>query len=139
MLLWGTIILMVVFAVLFYINENIRELIGNVIYGVGFILIVTILIIELVVLGLLYINGNAERVKLKQRYNSLTYKVKAEQIRDEFGIVNKSFVDEVQEWNEEISYYKTMSHDFFVGVFIPDIYDDFETINLEDIQYREEE
>ena len=75
---------------------------------------------------------------LEQRYDALTYKSQTESIRDEFGIVNKDYIDEVQEWNEDIASNQRMQRDFWLGIFIPNIYDDFELIDLDSIQYREE-
>ncbi len=78
------------------------------------------------------------RAKNEQRYNALIYKAQTESIRDEFGIVNKEYIDEVQSWNEDVAKYQTYSNSFWIGIFYPDrAYDGFETINLEDIKMRE--
>ena len=38
----------------------------------------------------------------------------------------KEIVDEIQNWNEDIVYRREMQDNFWVGVFYPDIYYDFE-------------
>ncbi len=84
------------------------------------------------------VSADGLRVKNEQRYEALIYKAQAESIRDEFGIVNKEYIDEVQSWNEDVAKYQAYSNSFWIGIFYPDrAYDGFETINLEDIKMRE--
>jgi len=84
------------------------------------------------------VSADGLRAKNEQRYNALIYKVQTESIRDEFGIVNKEYIDEVQSWNEDVVKYQTYSQSFWIGIFYPDrAYDGFETINLEDIKMRD--
>lgn len=84
------------------------------------------------------ISADGCKVKCEQTYSALIYKSQTESIRDEFGIVNKEYVDEVQAWNEEISKCKTYSNDFWIGIFYPKkVYQDLELIDLEEIKMRE--
>lgn len=84
-------------------------------------------------------NLGAQGTKLsnQQTYDSLIYKSQTQSIRDEFGVVNKEYIDEVQAWNEDIAKYKNWQRDFWIGIFVPNIYDEFETIDLSSIQYKE--
>lgn len=75
----------------------------------------------------------------EQRYQALIYKAQTESIRDEFGIINKEYIDEVQNWNEDIAKCKSYQRDFWIGIFFPNIYDDLETIDLEQINFKESE
>jgi len=43
--------------------------------------------------------------------------------------LNKEVIDEIQDWNENITYYKNIQKDFWVGIFVPNVYDQFETID----------
>ncbi len=84
------------------------------------------------------VSADGLRAKNEQRYNALIYKAQTESIRDEFGIVNKEYIDEVQSWNEDVAKNQAYSNSFWIGIFYPDrAYDGFETINLEDIKMRE--
>ena len=69
--------------------------------------------------------------KSNERYEALCYKVETENAVDEFGLRNKEIIDEVQEWNEEIAEYKALQDNFWIGIYYPNIYDQFETIPLE--------
>ena len=90
----------------------------------GFIMLIMIVCITSV-----YIQANARVEKLKETYNALTYKVESDACRDEFGLLNKEIIDEIQEWNEDITYSKNIQRNFWVGIFIPNRYDQFETID----------
>lgn len=67
----------------------------------------------------------------QERYKALVYKVESEACRDEFGLLNKEIIDEVQEWNTELVYRKKMHDSIWVGCFYPNIYDGLETIDYE--------
>lgn len=83
------------------------------------------------------LGAQGEKLSNQQTYDSLIYKSQTESIRDEFGIVHKEYIDEVQAWNEDIVKYKNWQRDFWIGIFVPNIYDEFETIDLSSIQYKE--
>lgn len=84
------------------------------------------------------ISADGLRASNEQRYNALVYKAQTEAIRDEFGIVNKSYIDEVQEWNEYLAKYQSYSHSFWIGIFYPKrAYDGFEFIDLQGIKMRD--
>lgn len=86
------------------------------------------------------VSAGGDMASNKQRYAALVYKAQTESIRDEFGIVNKEYIDEVQEWNEDLAKYQTYSESFWIGIFYPKrAYEGFETIDLEDIKMRIED
>lgn len=88
-----------------------------------------IMAIMVIVLVSNYIGVNAQVEKSKERYNAITYKVESGACRDEFGLLNKEVIDDIQDWNESITYNKNIQEDFWVGIFIPNVYDQFETID----------
>lgn len=84
------------------------------------------------------VSADGTRASNEQRYNALVYKAQAEAIRDEFGIVNKEYIDEVQAWNEDLAKYQSYSHNFWIGIFYPKrAYDGFEFIDLESIRMKD--
>ena len=66
----------------------------------------------------------------KERYKALCYKVESESIKDEFGLLNKEIVDEIQEWNEDVASYQELQNNFWLGIYYPNVYDQFEKIPL---------
>ena len=66
-----------------------------------------------------------------ETYKALTYKAESGVCRDQFGLLSKDVLDEIQNWNEEITHYKTMEDNFWLGIFYPDVYGDLGTIDYE--------
>ena len=85
----------------------------------------------LVVLPYMYIGIDARVEQLKENYKAITYKVESGACRDEFGLLNKEVIDEIQSWNKSVIYNQKMQNDFWVGIFYPDVYDQFKTIDYE--------
>lgn len=108
-----------------YQNDDIIECSGWVTVVVSGIIIA----IMFMVFACDYIGVNAQVEKTKEQYNAITYKVESGACRDEFGLLNKEVIDEIQDWNESITYYKNIQKDFWIGIFIPNVYDQFETID----------
>ena len=94
-------------------------------------------IISIIVISVNCIGSEGVRLAYEQRYESLIYKAKSEAIRDEFGIINKDYIDEIQAWNENVVKLKNWEKDFWIGIFVPNIYGEFETIDLSEISYKE--
>lgn len=81
------------------------------------------------------ISAGGKRAANEQRYLALIYKAQTESIRDEFGITNKEYIDEVQAWNESLAKYQSRSHNFWIGIFYPEKkYDGLELIDYESIR-----
>ena len=76
-------------------------------------------------------NITATRQANAEKYKALTYKLENEACRDQFGLLNKEIIDEVQRWNVKVTYYKAMEDNFWVGIYYPDVYGDLGTIDYE--------
>ena len=136
-MLFFAFILMIIAGLLMLQRDDYNECI--VMTGVSLVVVFGICaIISIIVISVNCIGSEGEKLAYEQRYESLIYKAKTESIRDEFGIVNKEYIDEVQAWNEDVIKYKEWQRDFWIGIFIPNIYDDFETIDLGNIQFKEQ-
>lgn len=113
-----------------YMNYSEIESVGCIVCGIGFI----VLVIMIVFLLGGHIGCGAEVAEMNEQYKGITYKVESGACRDELGLLSKEVIDEVQEWNEDIVYYQNVQDDFWIGIFVPNIYDQFETIGYE--RYR---
>lgn len=107
-------------------NESLKTIgiVITLIYGV-------IMLIMLIVFITMYIGVDARVDQSKETYKAITYKVESGACRDEFGLLNKEVIDEIQSWNETVIYNQKMQNDFWVGIFYPDVFDQFETIDYE--------
>ena len=116
------------------LHDFIYYTIGDCIIAAGTIITVILSIVAAVMLIVISVNQIGDRASLElnqERYNALIYKVESDSYRDEFGLLNKEVIDEIQEWNEDLAFRKSNQRDFWIGIFIPNIYDDFEKIDYE--------
>ena len=113
-----------------YDNDEPFKLIGGIITFVSGL----VLLIMLIIIPCVYIGIDAKVEQSKEIYKATTYKVESGACRDEFGLLNKEIIDEIQSWNEDIVYKKVMQDNFWVGIFYADIYDTLETIDLEQMK-----
>lgn len=97
---------------------------------ISFISAVWFLVAGLILL-LTQTNVTAIRQVNAEKYKALVYKLENEACRDQFGLLNKEIIDEVQDWNTGIVYYKAMEDNFWMGIYYPDVYGDLGTINYE--------
>lgn len=110
-----------------YYNDDTLKFIGGITTFIsGFIMIIMIII-----LCYMYTGIDARVEQSKEIFDAITYKVESGACRDEFGLLNKEVIDEIQSWNESVIYNQKMQNDFWVGVFYPNVYDQFETIDYE--------
>lgn len=135
-MLFFAFILMIIAGLLMLQRDDYNECI--VMTGVSLVVVFGICaIISIIVISVNCIGSEGVRLAYEQRYESLIYKAKSEAIRDEFGIINKDYIDEIQEWNENVVKLKNWEKDFWIGIFVPNIYGEFETIDLSEISYKE--
>lgn len=95
------------------------------------ITIISVVIIILMLIGICegQITSKASAAKYEETYKALTYKLESGACRDELGLLSKSVIDEIQTWNEDVVSNQKMQNNFWVGIFYPDIYDNFKTID----------
>lgn len=95
-------------------------------------LVISIIIVAIMGFASIGIHSESKATlaKEQQRYEALMYKMNSSDCRDEFGLLNKSICDEIQMWNEKISYNKIMQKNIWVGAFYPNIYDELQLIEF---------
>ena len=136
MLFWLVIIIMVVGIILATIGYHAC---CDVIEGTGVITSVISFIVAVIML--ICIVGNhcgvdANVASNQELYRALTYKLESGACRDEFGLLNKSVIDEMQDWNTDVVKYQSLQDDFWLGIFYPNIYDQFEIIDYENFNTK---
>lgn len=76
---------------------------------------------------------DAKVAKYKERYDSLVYQYENEIYCDD-NVVYDLLAD-IREYNEDIAYYQEIQDDFWLGVFYPNVFDQFELIELDEEWY----
>ena len=77
-----------------------------------------------------YIGAEARAAGCEKQYESLTYQLENNLYDNDNDIGKKELMDEIREWNEDLAYYKEIQRNFWVGIYHPNIYDNFEFIPL---------
>ena len=89
-----------------------------------------LLSISVIIFTINYIDINALTAKREKRYESLTYQLENNLYDNDNDIGKKELMDEIRKWNENLAYYKEIQRDFWVGIYYPNVYDNFEFITL---------
>lgn len=77
-----------------------------------------------------YIGAEARAAGWEKQYESLTYQLENNLYDNDNDIGKKELMDEIREWNEDLAYYKEIQRNFWVGIYYPNIFDNFEFIPL---------
>ena len=94
--------------------------------------IIGVLAIIIMIISIIFVNvGSEGKIAANQRrYESLIYQLENNLYDNDNDLGKKELYDEIRNWNEDLAEGKTMQHDLWVGWFYPNIYDDFEFIEL---------
>ena len=84
----------------------------------------------LIAILICHVEIEAEIEANKQRYDSLVYQAEARLYENDNDVGKKDLANQIQEWNEDLAINKALQNDFWVGIFIPNIYDEFEFIPM---------
>lgn len=129
MLFWLFVILIIVGIIVYNINFDL-EILGGLIVTFSGIAVG----ISLFVIIIQYITINPYLEKNREIYKALTYKVESDACHDEFGLLNKEVIDEIQDWNKDVRFYQSIQDNFWVGIYCPNVFDEFEIIEYEKIK-----
>ena len=66
----------------------------------------------------------------EQRYEALVYQVENETYENDNDLGKYDLYNQVREWNEDLAKGKALQNDFWLGIFYPNIYDNFDYIKL---------
>lgn len=86
--------------------------------------------ISLVIMGMNYIGVNGYVAQMNERYEILTYQYENDIYDNDNDIGKSELMTSIREWNEDLAYHKENQKDFWIGTYIPNIYDQFEFINF---------
>ena len=93
---------------------------------IGFI----VAIIMLVAIIVENTNVDAYVAENQMRYEMLVYQYENDIYDNDNDLGKRDLMEDIQEWNEDLAYYRKAQDDFWVGIFHPNVYDQFEFIEL---------
>lgn len=133
MLFWSFIILFIVGIILYKVFEF--EFLGDFGYFISIISGLAVIISLFLIIGE-YTTMDSYLEKTREQYKAITYKIESDACRDEFGLLNKEVIDEIQEWNKDVRFYQNIQDNFWLGIYYPNVFDEFETIDYESFEKK---
>ena len=123
MLFWTFVIIIIAGFVLFtYDLENLGITISVIgIFGI---------IVSVVVLAINYIGIDGYIARMNTRYETLVYQYENNIYDNDNDLGKRELMVDIQNWNEDLSSRRERQRDFWIGIYIPNIYDQFEFIEL---------
>lgn len=124
MLFWMWVILLIMGFIIAFIDE--WEDFGAVISALS---LICLIIAGLFLIGC-HVGVNGRTAKLQARYDSLIYQYENNIYDNDNDLGKRDLMEDIQRWNEDLAANQKNQHDFWIGIYIPDIYDQFEFIEL---------
>lgn len=125
MLFWIFVILIVIGVIVICKFEEIDS-IGAIMTATGIFGFLCALIV--LIANYAGIDGRVDR--LQTRYETLVYQYENDVYDNDNDLGKRDLMEDIREWNEDLSAKQANQNDFWIGIFIPDIYDQFEYIEL---------
>lgn len=71
----------------------------------------------------------------KARYDVLVYQLENDIYENDNDLGKRDLYKDIQSWNEDLARNKAKQRDFWVGIFTPNIYDQFEFIEFKEVDH----
>lgn len=130
MLFWITLITFTVLLILSICCDCFFDSLGG---FLGTVLSGLVLFVMLLCMIFAYTPVESQIEQIREKKEALMFRLEHEEIRDEFGFINNELISSIRIWNEEVRKGKKLQHNFWIGVFVPNIYDEFECIDYNEI------
>lgn len=123
MLFWTFVIIIIAGFVLFTFDlENLGIAISVIgIFGIS---------VSIAVLANNYIGIDGYIAQMNTRYEILVYQYENDIYDNDNDLGKRELMVDIQKWNEDLSSRRERQRDFWIGIYIPNIYDQFEFIEL---------
>ena len=129
MLFWLVVLSIVIFLGLaVYVEKRFGD------YSLPFLMIASVgfivAIIMLIVIIVKNTNVDAYVAENQMRYEILVYQYENDIYDNDNDLGKRDLMEDIQKWNEDLAYHRKAQDDFWVGIFHPNVYDQFEFIEL---------
>ena len=65
-----------------------------------------------------------------ERYKVLVYQVENNLYDNDNDLGKKELYNEIKDWNEDLSYYQSIQDNFWIGIYLPNMFDQFKFIEF---------
>lgn len=73
---------------------------------------------------------DAKIAEYQARYDSLVYQYENDIYDNDNDLGKRDLMEDIEAWNTDLAYRKKAQRNYWVGIFYPNIYDDFDFIEL---------
>ena len=133
MILWISIFVTVICLVIFIMSNNKYDGAWDAINIISLVLAITAFVLSIGLGGISIIaraGADAYLASMQEKRSALVYQLENDIYDNDNDIGKKELMDDIQSWNEDVSYRKKIQDDFWLGIYYPNIYDQFEKIEL---------
>ena len=89
------------------------------------------IIVSVVILAINYIGIDGYIARMNTRYETLIYQYENDIYDNDNDLGKRELMVDIQNWNEDLSSGREDQRDVWIGIYIPNIYDQFEFIELQ--------
>ena len=128
MLFFMFIAILVISLAIFYKTSD-RYLINAICFTL--VLLATIaVVVSLIIMGINYIDVDGYIAKMNTRYDTLVYQYENDIYDNDNDLGKRELMKDIQSWNEDLAANRERQDDFLIGIYWPNIYNQFEFIQL---------
>lgn len=105
--------------------------------AIGTLITILVSLIILLSIGqiiLVHSNQEAAFAQKQATYEALVFKAESEAAKDEFGLLNKEIIDEIQAWNEDVIFTQKSLDNIWENWYYAPYYKELKTIDLNSFQ-----
>ena len=129
MLFWLMLILLAVGIVGIILTKNNWKLeVPNFFSLLITVIAVMALIVMLVIIMVNHIGADACVAANEEKYESIVYQYENDIYENDNDLGKRELMVDIEEWNTDLARRQEYQDNFWIGIFIPDIYDQFEFI-----------
>ena len=121
------VVALVLVIVCYYLGCDVGVDLTAILTGISGIAIV----VSIAIMAGRYSHADADVAKYQKRYESLTYQYENDFYNNDNDVGKYELVSQIEYWNTDLAYRKTIQRDFWLGIYYPNIYDQFEFIKLD--------
>lgn len=135
MIFWIFLFVLVVGIAVSFIAEKCDVKYYSYVKTAGYILTAIGAVVSAIMMFALFVGhlGADGNVALNQlRYDMLVYQYENDIYENDNDLGKRELMVDIQEWNEDLAFYQAVQDDFWIGIFYPNVYDQFEFIELKE-------